>query len=102
MLLDEKVQVGIHKLQRELTIYRFAELQREETGNRRKLRNISRNGIYSNYTIATQLSSELSSIQSSIVRLRLNVGSVKDVETQKKIEQLQGYRVDVDVYAVGL
>ena len=75
-------------------------LQSEKAGFRCRLRNISRSGVYSQYTIASQLSSELSSIQSSIARLRLNVGSVKDVKTQKKIEQMQGY--SVDVYAVGL
>ncbi|MFW5862551.1 MAG: hypothetical protein ACOCWZ_09880 [Spirochaetota bacterium] len=54
------------------------------------------------HTTATRLSSELSSIQSSIARLRLNVFSVMDVDTQKKIELLQGYSVDACVYAVGL
>jgi len=68
MLLDEKVQDAIHKLQRELTTYRIAELQREESAIRGKLRSLNRSGIYSHYTTATQLSSELSSIQSSIAR----------------------------------
>jgi len=81
MLLDEVVQGDIYKLHRELTTYRVTELQREEAGVIRKLRNISRSGIYSNHTIAIQLlSSELSRKQPIVARLRFNVCSLNVVE----------------------